>query len=96
MRVAGSSSCNVWKRCRSVLWPQKQQLQRLGALQERSVASEAAVAATRSVAAARGVTVPGPLQERHRSRIRMRILGPLVGEALGIFFLGKKLKMCKN
>ena len=34
-----------------VLWPQ-QQLQRLGALQERSVASEAAVAASGSVAGA--------------------------------------------
>jgi len=52
--------CGVLGRCRSVGWPQhlcgvlqrplKQQLQRLGALQERSVASEAAVATSRSFA----------------------------------------------
>ena len=47
-----SSSCSVQERCRSVLWSQKQQLQRPGALQERSVASEAAVAASGSVAGA--------------------------------------------
>ena len=46
------SSCSVRERGRSVLWPQKQQLQRLGALQERSVVSEGAVAASGSVAGA--------------------------------------------
>ena len=38
--VGNCSSCSVQERCRSVLWCQKQPLQRLGALQEPSVASK--------------------------------------------------------
>ena len=44
------SSCSALKRCRNAVWPQKQQLLRLGALQERYIASEAAIAASGSVA----------------------------------------------
>ena len=40
-----SSGNSMWKRCRSVLWLRKQQLQRLVTLHERTVALEAAVAA---------------------------------------------------
>ena len=47
---ARGTNCSVWERWRSVLWAQKQQLQRLGALLERSVTPEAAVAAPRSMA----------------------------------------------
>ena len=46
------NSYSAQERCRSVLWQQRQQLQRLGALQERSVVSEATVTASRSVAGA--------------------------------------------
>ena len=50
----GSSSSRniVWERCGSVLWLQQQQKQRLGALQERSVAPAAAGTASRSIARA--------------------------------------------
>ena len=48
----GSSSCSDQERCRSVAEDQKQQLQRLGALQERHRGQEAAVAASGSVAEA--------------------------------------------
>ena len=44
-----SSSYSIEERSRSVLWPQKQQLQHPGAFQERSVASEAAAVASRNV-----------------------------------------------
>ena len=40
-----SSTCTVWERCRGVLWPQKQQLQFPGSLQECAVVPEAAVTA---------------------------------------------------
>ena len=48
----GNISCIVRERYRSVLWLQKHQLQRQGALQEHSVAPEASVAASGSVAGA--------------------------------------------
>ena len=42
-----NSSCSVWERCWSDAWPQRQQLQRPGSLQERCVAPKAAVASSR-------------------------------------------------
>ena len=47
-----SSSCSVQERCGSVARPPKQQLQRLGALQERIRGEKAAFATSRSAAGA--------------------------------------------
>ena len=58
-----SSSCRVLKRCSSLAWPQKQQLQRPGALLERCVAPEAQVAASGNVAGA-SLGSRSALQER--------------------------------
>ena len=57
----------IRKRCRSVAWPQEQQLQCPGALQERSSNLERAVAASESVAEARRRC---SVRERCRSQAR--------------------------
>ena len=52
LRGPRSNTCSAQQRCSSAAWPQKQQLQRLGAVQQRCVALEATFAASESVAGA--------------------------------------------
>ena len=69
LRGPRSRSCSVWERWMSAMWLQKQQLQRPGALLERSMAPEAAVRGMQrygSVAETRKYQMQRPeaLQER--------------------------------
>ena len=74
---------------RSVAWPQKQQLQRLGALQERHAAPEAAVAASRGGA--------GALQERMNEITNKYTLGPIGPNGKNINWTKKaKVVKCKK